>query len=260
MEMEHLEKPSIKVISRLDEIIARLGELDIHDEANMEEIEKLQHEHFILTINYDWTDEVFEENGKKGLKNMKGEILVPAIYKDFHDLAYYYIKTRPVVAITEDDYRGLILRDGKGTPITEFIFNSIDYIKNTVHTFAVTLESDPFHGAIMIYNNVVTPYEIEFLYGPENGAFIVENEKKFGIFSYEMGNIYIKPGYDDIYDNGYGTDYIFIKDGVEGRVTMDGQFVSNEEFEALSDEEQDKLFFICSGQRTSALPNTQKLV
>ena len=31
-------------------------------------------------------------------------------------------------------------------------------------------------------------------------------------------------------------------------------------FEALSDEEQDKLFFICSGQRTSALPNTQKLV
>ena len=36
----------------------------------------------------------------------------------------------------------------------------------------------------------------------------------------------IKPEYDEIYDEGVGSDFIFVKDGKKGRVTLDKKFVS----------------------------------
>ena len=56
--------------------------------------------------------------------------------------------------------------------------------------------------------------------------------------------IYISPEYDDIIDNGIGDDFTFIKDGIIGRVTMDKRFISDEEYDNLSDEEQDELYEI----------------
>ena len=47
-----------------------------------------QHE---LMFGYDWYDEVFEENGKKGLRNVRGEVVVPAIYDDFLIPRPYYL-------------------------------------------------------------------------------------------------------------------------------------------------------------------------
>ena len=140
-----------------------------------------------------------------------------------------------------------MLRDGKGTAITEFEFSYISHITFTHSAYVVTKEENAAHCAIMVYNKVVTPYEIDKIYEPCDGAIVVEKDGKSGLLSLEMGNVYVSPEYNDGDDEGYGSDYIFIKDGIEGRVTTDGRFVSNEEFETLSDKEQDELFFICSG-------------
>ena len=172
--------------------------------------------------------------------------MVPAIYDDIIDIIYYDENPRPIVAV-KDGKKGLVLRDGKGTPITDFEFHHISHIMHTYSSYVVSKEEDTDHCAIMVYNKVVTPYEIDQIYEPCDGAIAVEKDGKFGLLSYEMGMVYIKPEYDDVYDEGYGSDWIFIKDGVEGRVTTDGKFISNEEFETLSDEGQDELFFICSG-------------
>ena len=67
-------KPSMDVIARIDELEAMIKSND----PNM--TEALYEEHANLINNYDWYDEEFEENGKVGLKNVKGEVLVPAIY------------------------------------------------------------------------------------------------------------------------------------------------------------------------------------
>jgi hypothetical protein len=243
-EMVRLKKPSMEVINRLDEVLKRLEVLNwnVHEY----EVEKLHQENQFLSESYDWSDEIFEVNGKKGLKNVKGEVVIPAIYDDIIDIIFYDETPRPIVAV-ENGKKGLVLRDGKGTPITKFEFHYISHIMHTYSSYVVSKEEYPEHCAIMVYNKVVTPYEIDKIYEPCDGAIVVEKDGKCGLLSFEMGNVYIKPEYDGLYDNGYGSDWIFTKNGVEGRVTLDGKFVSNEEFETLSDEEQDKLFFICSG-------------
>ena len=242
--MERLEKPSMEVINRLDEVLKRLEVLNWNEHEY--EVEKLHQENQQLSESYDWSDEIFEVNGKKGLKNVKGEIIVPAIYDDILEIIYYDETSRPIVAV-KDGKKGLVLRDGKGSPITEFEFHHISHIMYTYSSYVVTKEEDADHCAIMVYNKVVTPYEIDKIYDPCDGAIVVEKDGKSGLLSLEMGNIYVSPEYDDVYDDGYGSDWIFTKNGIEGRVTLDGKFVSNEEFETLSEEEQDKLFFICSG-------------
>jgi hypothetical protein len=69
---------------------------------------------------------------------------------------------------------------------------------------------------------------------------LAANGKK-GLLAEELGLIYIKPEYDEVYDEGVGSDFIFVKDGVKGRVTLDKQFISDDDFNKLSTEEQDDL-------------------
>lgn len=64
-----------------------------------------------------------------------------------------------------------------------------------------------------------------------------------------MRLIYISPEYDEIYGGCVGEDFVFVKDGVEGWVTLDKRFISKEEYHNLPEDEQDDLLdggFICS--------------
>jgi hypothetical protein len=101
----------------------------------------------------------------------------------------------------------------------------------------------------MIDGEVITPYEIEKYYMQCNGVLPLEANGKAGMLAYDLGLIYIKPEYDELYDDGFGSDFTFVKDGKKGRVTLDKRFISDEEYNSLSEEEQDNLEdvgFICS--------------
>ena len=70
--------------------------------------------------------EVFEENGKFGIKNHEGKILVHALY-DFLRTPYVYVDDlcmMPVIA-EKNGKMGLILPDGKDTVIAEFIYDDM---------------------------------------------------------------------------------------------------------------------------------------
>lgn len=69
---------------------------------------------------------VFEENGKFGISDYKGNIVVTPKYK-FLRACYMYVDTfqmLPIIA-QKDDKMGLILPDGKNTIIAPFIYDSI---------------------------------------------------------------------------------------------------------------------------------------
>ena len=75
---------------------------------------------------YEQYHEVFEENGHFGIKDHKGNILIPAHY-DFRRTPYEYIadlRTLPVNA-QRDGKMGLILPDGKETVVADFIYDDI---------------------------------------------------------------------------------------------------------------------------------------
>ena len=70
--------------------------------------------------------EVFEENGKFGIRDHKGRILVHPLY-DFLRTSYVYVddlRTMPVIA-QRDGRMGLILPDGKDTVEAPFIYDDI---------------------------------------------------------------------------------------------------------------------------------------
>ena len=206
----------------------------------------LQERHELMH-GYDWFDEVFEENGKKGLRNIRGEVVVPAIYDDFCMPRPYYLP-KMLVGAKKGDKVALVERDGKGTPSTDFEFHFVEPIPFTLFNIAFKSE-DLHHFAIVVLGKVFTPYELVDYYLPCDDHVILKGDNdKYGIIGMHS-LLYIAPEYDDIIDNGIGDDFTFIKDGVKGRVAMDKRFISDEEYDNLSDEEQDELYdvgFICA--------------
>ena len=189
---------------------------------------ELSHEYRKLASDYDWRDEIFEENGKKGMKNIKGEVIVPAIYDDFGTPENYYATT-PYVCAYLDGKAGLVMRDGSGTPVTAFEFHHMERIFDT-DTYAVWKPDDLTHFALMNDGKTFTPYELtKYGYRSPHTQFLYTGDK-VGVLAY--GTTYVRPEYDRI-DN-YGN---VVKDGIVGLVTNECRFVSDEELRNLSDEE-----------------------
>ena len=130
MENKEEKKPKAtkELAERLDNLNAEMEKLrDNTDQESEWRFMELGQEHCDLISSYDWYDEKFEENGKKGLKNVKGEIVVPAIYDDFGMPGLYYMNTSCVPAQL-DGKMALVKRDGKGLPTTEFSYHYIEPI------------------------------------------------------------------------------------------------------------------------------------
>lgn len=75
---------------------------------------------------YEQYHEVFEEDGRFGIKDHQANILIPAHY-DFLRTPYVYVddlRTLPVIA-QRDGKMGLILPDGKETVVADFIYDDI---------------------------------------------------------------------------------------------------------------------------------------
>ena len=218
------QKPSQEIISRYDE-------LNNAENKNYEEL-------FGLIGSYDWRDEIFDEGGKHGIKNVEGEVVVPAIYDGFYTIESFFQPSLPVVAI-KDGLCGLVKRDGEGTPMLEFAHSYMGRIFDTL-VYTAVKPGDDNHFALSVMGEVITPYEIEKYYQPSDGCVILEANGKFGILALDQGYVYISPEYDEIHDQGYGDDFLFIKDGVEGYVTLNGEFVSKERYAGLDPEQQDE--------------------
>lgn len=75
---------------------------------------------------YQQYHEVYEEDGKFGIKDHQGNVLVPAHY-DFLRTPYVYVddlRSLPVIA-QRDGKMGLVMPDGKETIVAPFIYDDI---------------------------------------------------------------------------------------------------------------------------------------
>lgn len=116
--------------------------------------------------------------------------------------------------------------------IVENIFGS--------HLKAVAKAEDKKHFAIMEGNEILTPFELESHGIAFNGVVLLKAGDKMGMLAFNLGNIYIAPEYDYINEAAVGDDFVFEKDGKKGRVTLQGQFISDDEFEQLPQDKKDE--------------------
>ena len=83
------------------EIAARIDEIQgkLNAGGNGHQTKALYDELSMILDKFETFDIVFEENGKKGLKDIAGRVRVPALYEDFAETySYHWGRSMPVAA------------------------------------------------------------------------------------------------------------------------------------------------------------------
>lgn len=177
---------------------------------------------------FDWFCEIFEEQGAKGMKDVFGNVIIPAKYDDIWNApSYHYINSIPVIA-EKDGKVGLVrIMNGEPREITAFEYDYAHTIDWTLYTIVRKPGSDKL-GLVDFFGKLVIPVEMDKIYASAaNGNIFVEKDGKQGVYDICLEG-FAYPVYDSIEGMGDGGALTFVKDGVEGCVDVDGKFYSQE--------------------------------
>lgn len=223
-EEKMLPKATAENAKEYDEITKKVHEGE--QSCTDEEYKRLNE----LVESYDWFNLVFTdaETGKKGLKTVAGEVIVPAIYDDFSEVqSYLGAPHHPAVAI-KDGKCGIVKADGSGNQLCEFKF---DYIGSIPYCqlFVARWNGEKEHFGIISPNGtIICPNILTGYCEQTNEIMPIKNGDKWGVI--DLGTIQcVLPEYDDL-DMDVDDPVVFIKDGQRGYITENGEFVTVEQY------------------------------
>ena len=225
--------PTPEIIERNDFLTDLIDDLvNVHLDPDLDEINAYLGEQQDIHSKYSFFDEVFEENGLKGVKDIKGNIRVPAIYTDIYGLYDYMnmyspeMKNLPICAYDQNHKCALVRPDGKGTPLTPFIYDAI--VKDRfVHEF--TIIQGEKKGTMNKKGNILVPCEMDDVYEYFNSIRVLEAGGKYGLTT-DWG-LYIAPVYDEIDDKN---DYVYVRLGdTWGYLDHSGKFIDESDDETV---------------------------
>jgi hypothetical protein len=151
-----------EIAVRIDEIQGKLNA-----GGNGHQTKALYDELKMLLDKYNTFDIVFEENGKKGLKDIAGRVRVPALYEDFAETySYHWGRSMPVAARNAEGKYALVAADGAGTPLCDFEYDYISYLRATnSHYMCVKKSGDGvLKGILDGKGRLIVPCEMEKVY------------------------------------------------------------------------------------------------
>ena len=182
----------------------------------------------------DWFTIVIEKDGKEGVMDLDGTVLVPPI---FDKVAYTYSRihmnaSKPVVVINNGKF-GLVRADGTGEMLLPCEHDSIRL--NDLRQFFLVTDN----GKTMLVSNLgkqLTTQTLDKVYGTSNGIIAVQTDNKLGLFDISSG-LFVEPAYDDI-EAEFEQPVIAYKDGVAGYLSAeDGHFLPKEEYDNSDSDE-----------------------
>ena len=225
-------KATAEDLKKYNEFEERMNKLDpVDNKREWEETAKAGND---FVDSRDWFTIVIEKDGKEGVKDLDGTVLVPPI---FDKVAYTYSRIHvnanmPVVVVNNGKF-GIVRANGTGELVLPC---EHDFIRLTdlLHFFLVV-----DNGKTMIVNGrgeQLTPQTIDKVYDTNDGIIPVETGGKQGLYDY-YHDIFVEPAYDDIYI-GCDEDVIAYKDGVAGYLSADdGHFIPKEEYDNSDSDE-----------------------
>lgn len=187
-----------------------------------------------LRTNYCWHTVIFEnKEGKKGMKDLKGNILIPARYDD---IAFTFDDDRETVPATKHGKMGLVKTDGNGTEITKFVYDRIECINmNISEGYAYKKDDSISFGILLEDGTEALPCVIdEFMYMFSLSLYYRSGDY-YGIWCVYNHDKPTLPIYDDIdiqYDSiGTPQNTLFTLKGSNGFVKCEGnEFIPLENF------------------------------
>ena len=170
---------------------------------------------------YDTFTYVYEEDGKMGVKDAAGDVIVPA---QFDDVAYTYADPFRgcAVPVLRSGKMALVRPDGKGTLLTEFIYDSVQF----QDCFLFLVKDDKF-GLATSGGHVVVPAEQDEVFLPMNDLVMFTKDGKNGFAM--LGTDLITEAEYEAFEMT-DTEYLqVVKDGVTGYIDADGHFTTDED-------------------------------
>lgn len=180
-----------------------------------------------LMNSYDWSCEVFEENGKYGLKSCIGKVLLPAKFDNFKALANVHVNEGQKMVAMQDGKYGILLADGVGEWIVAPEFDEIGY-----PNIITSVYKDGKWGVINTSSGeFIIPAELDLLYGGNdfifnNGMAYFEKDGKVGVMN-ENGE-FTQAIFDEAEPNEHGVITVTLN-GKEGFIDEKGQFTQDED-------------------------------
>lgn len=184
-------------------------------------------EDLVFVNRFNWSPEVYEVNGKKGLKNCIGEVLTDAVYDDFYNLPNFDISLHDKVVAVVNNKCGVVLLDGKGTWLVQPEYDYIGYPNQITY-----MKKEGKWGVYNLYENkFILPLVCDWL-SHENG-FLFCNEVAFYGIGDKTGVIlgngeFTRAMFDDVEMEDNGTVKVFYQKEW-GYVNEEGQFTKDED-------------------------------
>lgn len=223
------------------ELLNRQIPKDFDFEAEMEWTEELND----IIAKYNLDAMIFiGPNGKKGMMDCLGNILVPARYDGFGFLPKPFDYPRASVNALRDGKFYLVALDGSGKELTEG-YDLID-LAISCHMYSpyiYTKDGIKSCGFMSITGEEICDCYVDKYYGGLNSIWYQSGDKH-GFW--QFGNIFLPPIYDNIEMMGDPWNpLLFTLDGVQGLVRHDGSFMPLSEYKKLDEDEQDEWDYLC---------------
>ncbi len=228
-----------EIIERIDYLINEIDNFEINDDDPQRYID-LNKEFDNILEEYDLQYRLYEENGKVGIKDFDGEILVPAIYTRIPSVPGYADGRPGVMVYDENNKCSIVELDGKGTPRFPFEFNDL-FTFNYAPGFLGCVSNENGKEEITLRNIAGETRYIGVIDGFGecfNDVCTFAKDGKYGIFT-DWGT-FVEPVFDNAYD-AYGLLRVE-KDGVLGHVSVTGEFIPDDEDESWMNEDVIKFY------------------
>lgn len=227
--MEDLPRPTKEMIDFVEMMEQNIAKMDFDDP----EWQKLNEKYAEYKNNYNWHSIIFEgENGKKGMMDVKGNVLIPAKYDDFQYtfVLGYHMYMVPAVL---DGKIGFVLTDGSGTEVTDFVYDSVHNLEFSSY-FLFRKDDSISFGILSPNGEELVPCILDRFYERFSASIMFASGDKYGLIQTNEG-ILIPPIYDNIEMVDEPEDpLVFTLNGVVGYVTFDKQlFISKEKYDEL---------------------------
>jgi len=208
---------------------------------------ELPSEAYDIWDKYNWDAIIFkDERGKKGLKDCRENILVPAKYDGFGFIPKPFVVNRKSVNAVRDGKYVLVALDGSGKELTNeydeirlatyyHLGSPYVYRKNGMQAWGFMNTA-----GIEICENIIDHY-----YWGQNSMWYDSGDM---MGYWQFGIIFLPPIYDNIEMPGEPEDpLVFTLNGVQGYVRQDGTFLPLSEFKKMEEEDEDSIIwdFIC---------------
>lgn len=174
---------------------------------------------------YNWFTQLFVEDGKKGMKNAVGDVIIPAKYEEigytFSQVGGYF---GPVPAKKEGKF-GLVSTEGDAQEITPFVYDWLDRM-DWVPIFLFWKDESLSFGIVSFDGEELVPCVLdEIREGISGHIFYYRSGEKWGLLDVNLW-VALQPVYDNIEFADMNEPVLFTLNGEQGYVKKeDASFV-----------------------------------